>query len=140
MTKRGHAAVLGTIPLFDGLSSRHLRRVRDIAEEADYMQGATIVKEGTEADAFYVILSGIARVTQRGRKINQLMPGDYFGEISLLDGGTRTASVNSDTPMTLLIIQRKAFRNLLAQEPAITLSLLAELAKMVRRTERSLAS
>lgn len=132
--------MLGTIPLFDGLSSRHLRRVRDIAEEADYMQGATIVKEGTEADAFYVIVSGIARVTQRGRKINQLMPGDYFGEISLLDGGTRTASVNSDTPMTLLIIQRKAFRNLLAQEPAITLSLLAELAKMVRRTERSLAS
>ena len=140
MAKRGIEAVLGTVPLFDGLSTRHLRRVRDIAEQADYMQGATIVKEGTEADAFYVILAGIARVSQKGRKINQLMPGDYFGEISLLDGGTRTASVTSDTPMTLLIIHRNAFRKLLGQEPAISLSLLAELAKMVRRTERSLAS
>ena len=133
-------SVLANVSLFDGLSKRHLRRVGDIAEQADYMQGATIVKEGTEADAFYVILSGIARVSLRGRKINQLMPGDYFGEISLIDGGTRTASVISDTPMTLLIIHRKAFRKLLAQEPAITISLLGELAKMVRRTERSLAS
>jgi CRP/FNR family transcriptional regulator, cyclic AMP receptor protein len=136
---KGYEAILASVPLFDGLSKRHLKRVYELAESADYMANATVVKEGTDADAFYVILSGMASVMTRGRRINRLMPGDYFGEISLLDGGVRTASVRSETALTLLIIQRKAFLKLLNEDPTISLSLLAELAKMIRRTERSLA-
>lgn len=136
---KGYESVLATVPLFDGLSKRHLKRIRDIAEHADYMPNANIVKEGTDADAFYVILSGIASVMRGGRRLNRLMPGDYFGEISLLDGGKRTASVKSETSMTLLIIQRKSFVKLLNQDPSISLALLSELAKLIRRTERSLA-
>ena len=67
------------------------------------------------------------------------MPGDYFGEISLLDGGVRSASVVSETPLKVLIIERKPFLKLLETETGISLALLEGLARMIRRTDRSLA-
>jgi CRP/FNR family transcriptional regulator/CRP/FNR family cyclic AMP-dependent transcriptional regulator len=66
------------------------------------------------------------------------MPGDYFGEISLLDGDVRTATVTSETPMTLMILERQRFMKLLKEEPEMTMHLLQGLARQVRRTSRSL--
>ena len=66
------------------------------------------------------------------------MPGDHFGEISLLDGDPRTATVTSETPMTLLLLTRQRFVKLLREEPDMAMNLLASLAKQVRRTTRSL--
>jgi CRP/FNR family cyclic AMP-dependent transcriptional regulator len=85
-----------------------------------------------------VILEGLARVVVGKRTINRLMPGDYFGEISLLDGGVRTASVVSETPMKVLLIDRKRFLKLLRSEGAIAVALLEGLARAIRRTDRSL--
>ena len=108
MAKGAATRMLAGVPLFSGLPKRHLKRIGDLAETADYMAGASLVKEGTEGDAFYVIIEGLAKVVMGERTINRLMPGDYFGEISLLDGGVRTASVVSETPLKVLVIDRKA--------------------------------
>jgi CRP-like cAMP-binding protein len=139
MARRGGVEILAGVPLFAGLSTRHLKRIRDIAGEARYMAGAPLVKEGDEGDTFFVIIEGMAKVTVGKRTVHQLLPGDYFGEISLLDGGTRSASVISETPIRVLVIERKAFMRLLEQENAITLVLLEGLARTIRRADRSLA-
>jgi CRP-like cAMP-binding protein len=138
VAKRPGIEVLAGVPLFEGMSSRHLKRIRDLAEPADYMAGASLVKQGTEGEGFFVILEGLARVVVGKRTINRLMPGDYFGEISLLDGGVRTASVVSETPMKVLLIDRKRFLKLLRSEGAIAVALLEGLARAIRRTDRSL--
>ena len=139
MAKGSATRMLAGVPLFSGLSARHLKRIGDLAETADYMAGASLVKEGTEGDAFYVIIEGLAKVVMGRRTINQLMPGDYFGEISLLDGGVRTASVVSETPLKVLMIDRKRFLKLLESESAIAINLLEGLARTIRRTDRPLA-
>jgi CRP-like cAMP-binding protein len=138
MAKRPGIELLAGVPLFAGLPTKHLKRIRDLAEPADYMAGASLVKEGTEGDTFFVLLQGLAKVVVGKRTINHLMPGDYFGEISLLDGGVRTASVVSETPLKVLVIDRKRFTKLLETEGAIAVALLEGLARAIRRTDRSL--
>lgn len=131
--------VLAAVPLFEGLSRRHLRKVAALAELADFMEGASIVREGESGDSFYVALAGQAKVVVKGRTVHRVLPGDHFGEISLLDGGERTATVTAETPMTLLMIQRKNFLKALEQDPEVGISLLESLARTIRRVDRSLA-
>ena len=131
--------VLAAVPLFEGLSKRHLKKLASIAEMANFMEGAKIVKEGDPGDSFYVALVGEAKVTVKGRTVHRVLPGDHFGEISLLDGGERTATVTAQTPMTLLMIQRRNFLKELEQDPSVAVSLLESLARMIRRVDRSLA-
>jgi CRP/FNR family transcriptional regulator, cyclic AMP receptor protein len=130
--------VLAAVPLFDGLNRRHLKRLAGISEVADYMADHTIVREGEPGDAFYVVLAGQAKITTRGRVVHRVVPGDHFGEISLLDGDVRTATVTSETPMTLLMLARPKFLKAIREEPDMAMNLLAGLAKQVRRTTRSL--
>ncbi len=139
MAKRGLEAVLAAVPLFEGLSSRQLKRLRDVADVADYMASASVVREGAEGDSFFVILRGQAKVTVGKRTVNRLLPGDHFGEISLLDGGRRTASVVSETPLTLVEIKRASFMKLVQRETEIAVKILRELARRIRATDRSLA-
>ncbi|HSL11350.1 MAG TPA: cyclic nucleotide-binding domain-containing protein [Actinomycetota bacterium] len=131
-------SVLAAVPLFDGLSKRHVKRLAGVADVAEFMADASIVREGDAGDAFYVVLAGQAKVTTNGKVVNRVMPGDYFGEISLLDGDVRTATVTSETPMTLLILERPRFLKLLREEPQMAMHLLQGLARQVRRTTRSL--
>jgi CRP/FNR family cyclic AMP-dependent transcriptional regulator len=131
-------SVLAAVPLFDGLNRRHIKRLAHVSEVADFMADHTIVREGEPGDAFYVVLAGQAKVTSNGKLVNRVLPGDHFGEISLLDGDVRTASVISETPMTLLMLQRSRFVKALREEPDIAMNLLASLAKQIRRTTRSL--
>jgi CRP-like cAMP-binding protein len=132
---------LAQVPLFSPLSARYRRRLADHLEEVRYMQGAPIVKEGESGDTFFVILEGQAKVQNpKGRVVNRLVPGDFFGEISLLDGGARTASVVTETPMTLLALKRGAFIKLLEAEPAVAVKLLEYAASLLRRMQRSLSA
>lgn len=132
---------LAQVPLFSGLPSRHLKRLGDVTEEQRYMDGATVVREGDIGDTFYLILEGEAKVVNRsGRVVNRVRPGDFFGEISLLDGGPRTASVVAETPMTMLALTRKAFLRLVSAEPEVAVRLLNYAARLLRRLEHSEAS
>lgn len=131
--------VLAAVPLFEGLSKRHLKKLAGLAEMANFMEGAKVVKEGDAGDSFYVVLVGEAKVSVKGRTVHRLLPGDHFGEISLLDGGERTATVTAVTPMTLLMIARKNFLKELELDPSVSVALLESLARTIRRVDRSLA-
>lgn len=136
MAKRERDA-LAQVPLFSGLAPRHLRRLSDLTEEQRYMEGASVVREGELGNTFYVILEGEAKVVApSGRVLSRLLPGEYFGEISLLDGGPRTANVVAETPLTMLALERAAFLKMVEQEPAVAVKLMRHAASMLRRLER----
>src|SRR5205809_4695098 len=133
------ARLLSNVPLFAGLSARDLRRVAGLAEETWFNPGRVVVQEGKPGSSFYaVILDGTARVTRRGRTIRKLGPGDYFGELALLTGGPRTASVIAETSLDTIRIQRSAFRKLLLKEPEVALRIMAGLAERIAECERQL--
>jgi CRP-like cAMP-binding protein len=129
---------LAQVPLFATLSPRHLKRIADLTEEQRFMEGARVVRAGDVGDTFYVILEGEGKVVApSGRTVNRLRPGDFFGEISLLDGGPRTADVVAATPLTMLALSRTDFLKVLAAEPAVAAKMLAYAASLLRRMERS---
>lgn len=138
MAKRGQA-VLERVPLFEDLSKGQLRGVRDLAEEVRYMEGASIVREGEPGDSFYVIVEGQAKVQRGDKTLATLVPGEFFGEISLLDGGERTATVVSETPMALLEIKQRPFMKMIGKQPDIALKMMQGLAARLREMERPLA-
>ena len=135
---RRDADLLARVPLFAGLSKRHLRNVAGIAKHLALGEGSEVAKEGDPGNDFYVIAAGQARVVRGGRTIAKLMPGDFFGEIALLDGGPRTASVVAETPIELLVLNRKPFTQVLERDPSVVLKMLEELAARLRNVERTL--
>ena len=128
--------VLAQVPLFAGVPPRFIKRLAGEMDEQRFMEGATIVRKGDPGETFYVVVEGEAKVTdENGKRLAGLIPGDFFGEISLMDGGPRTATVVSDTPMTALALSRKDFRAMLESEPHVTVGLLKHAAQLLRRLE-----
>ena len=139
MAKPKLETVLATVPIFEDLSKRQLRQVAAVSELAEYMADHSIVREGEIGDSFFVVLRGQGRVSTGGKKVFNVMPGDHFGEISLLDGGPRTATVTSETPMTMVMLNRKAFLKCVTADPEMALALMKTMARMLRRIDRSIA-
>ena len=119
--------------MFDGFSKAHLRRLAAETDAVAFEPGRAIVEEGQAGEAMFVILSGTARVVRAGRKVASLIPGDFFGELSALDGGPRTASVVSDTPMEVLRVFRHTLRKMIQEEPALAMGLLEGVARRLRK-------
>jgi CRP-like cAMP-binding protein len=132
---RRSVAALGAVPLFDGFSKRHLRRLAGETDVVTIEPGRAIVEEGLPGEAMYVVLSGGARVMRRGRMVARLVPGDFFGELSALDGGPRTASIVADTPMELLRLFRHTLRRVIEEEPDLAMGLLVGLARRLRHVQ-----
>ena len=136
-TRRPEGELISRVPLFEGLSRAHLGRVASLTEETTYDAGRVIVQKDTPGRAFYVIVNGKAKVvkgkivTARGEA--ELGPGDFFGELALLDGERRSATVIATTELTTIRIERNAFRRLLRQEPELALRLLEGMARRTRR-------
>jgi CRP-like cAMP-binding protein len=132
-TIRRSLTAVGTIPLFAGLSKRHLRR---LAEEADVLRsepGRPIVEEGQAGEAMYVMLTGTAKVVRGRRTVATLIPGDFFGELSALDGGPRTASIVPETHVEVLRLFRHTLYDLLRSEPTLVFRMLEGLARRMRQ-------
>ncbi len=140
LPKGSGARVLSHVPLFAGLPQRDLRRVAGLAEETWFNAGHVVVEEGQPGSSFYVILDGSAKVTKgkAGRTLTRLGPGDHFGEMALLDGEPRSATVIAETSLDTVRIRRAAFRKLLTQEPEVGLRIMAGLASRIREYERQL--
>ena len=127
--------VLADVPLFAGLSKRHLRRVARMAQKASYPEHTVIVSPQRPADAFYVILDGQAMVsTVTGDRI-ELGPGRFFGEMALLDDSPRTATVTAVTHLLVMRISQRHFREMVESEPKIASAIMRVLAARVRRVE-----
>ena len=133
--RRRSTAALHEVPLFAGLSARHLRRLAAGAEEVRYGAGRIIVSQGSRGDSFFVILDGTAKVRRGTRTIGHLGPGDFFGEMALLDGRPRSATVIAETPLVTVRLLRSAFNKAIDAEPAMARGILAELAARIRRLE-----
>jgi len=127
------ADVLRAVPLFEGVSDRHLRKIAALGTVTAYEPGTTVVRKGDAGDACFVVLEGRALVvTGRGRPGVPLQPGAIFGELALLDGTPRSATVVADTELRLFRLGRTQFTKTLRAEPAIALALLRSLAARVR--------
>ena len=128
--------VLAYVPLFRELNKRQLKHLAGLMDVADFMADAAIVREGTKGNAFYVVLKGQAVVTMGDRFLTRLVPGDHFGEIAAIDGGERSASVTSETPVQLAVMTRMDLQKALRDDPELALALMIALAQMVRRANK----
>jgi CRP/FNR family transcriptional regulator, cyclic AMP receptor protein len=134
---RGWADVLGEIPLFAGLSKRHLNKIAGLAKTRRYARFTKVVRDGEPGDSFYVILDGTVLVKPPGKRAVRLKPGDWFGEMALLDGAPRTATVEADSEVLVMLLGRTAFQKTVASDPRMAMVLLRTLAARLRATERS---
>jgi CRP/FNR family cyclic AMP-dependent transcriptional regulator len=128
---------LQRVPIFSELTPRQLRRILKVTEEYLYMDGTTIVTEGARNEQLFVILDGSVRVVRGGRAVARMSAGDFFGEISLLDGGPRTATVVAEGPVRCLVLLRKEFQEILGEMPPVAAKTLRSLASRLRKLERS---
>jgi CRP-like cAMP-binding protein len=139
--REGHdwLGTLEEVPLFEGLSKRHLRRIAKLAHVRRFVSGSTIVRAGAAGTAFFVVLDGTACVVPPSGRARRLGTGSFFGEMALLDGAPRSAGVVADGELLTLTIGRSSFRKLLLAEPALMEALLRTLAARLREAERSRA-
>ncbi len=126
---------LKEVPVFGGCSQRQLRSVAKIARVFDVVAGTVLARAGEPGDEFFLIIDGTARAEVSAEKHVPLRPGEFFGEMSILDGGPRSATVVADTAVRLLVISRRHFSMLLKDVPGLTEALLATLSKRVRQAE-----
>jgi len=131
MADRG-LELLASVPLFAGSSKRQLRGILDWTKEYRYEPGATIVREGAKGDELYLLLEGKAAVSRSGKTLTRLTAGDFFGEMAVIDGRPRTATVVADGPVDCLVLKQKDFKALLEGDPLLAWNLLGSLAARLR--------
>ena len=129
-------ALLKKIPIFSALSSRYLREIGQLMDETLIKPGKTLVKQGRTGWDFYIIVDGEARVEKNGKAIKLLKAGDFFGEIALIDGGPRMASIISETEMTLLVVSTREFMKLVDSIPGFSKAMLIALCRYIREAEQ----
>ena len=130
-----HEKTLAAIPLFSRLEENDIARLAKSVVPRSYAKGATIVKEGEQAVAFYVIVSGKVDVTKNGERVGEKRAGEPFGEMALLDGYPRSTTVIASEDTECLVMTRWDFTAELKSNPSMALSMLPELSKIIRRLE-----
>ncbi|MDP9253216.1 MAG: cyclic nucleotide-binding domain-containing protein [Chloroflexota bacterium] len=124
--------MLKSVPLFAACDEKQLAFIATQVDEVDFETGRDLCREGGSGGEFFVIVSGTAEVRRQGRHLGALKAGDFFGEIALLDGGPRTASVTAVSPMKCLVLSRGQFHNVIRQNALIAVSVLDTLGARLR--------
>ena len=132
MAAKDVAKRLAQVPIFSGCSQKELAAIARVVRQIDHEAGSVIAAEGHPGAGLFVIDEGEADVTIGGKRINRLKTGDFFGELALLDGGPRTATVTATTDMKLLALTEWVFRGLLIEHPSIALRTLEAMAARLR--------
>jgi CRP/FNR family transcriptional regulator, cyclic AMP receptor protein len=129
--------VLARIPTFAGLSKRQLQALARACTSHRWPAGALIVAEGSNDQYCYVVVEGTVEVVRRGQSVAVLGPGEFFGEIALLDPGPRTATVMTASEVVAVCLPRQGFVDVALKDPQVSLRMLGALARRVRdMTER----
>ena len=123
------------VPLFADLDKRELQGLASSMKERTFDAGQTIASEGQTGIGFFVIADGTAKVSQGGQERGTLGPGDYFGEIALIDDGMRTASVTADSELRCYGLTSWEFKPLVESNASIAWKLLQVMAKRLRVAE-----
>ena len=130
--------LLGSVGLFEGLSQKELSQIHRQAREGEFEPEDVIVTEGETGVGFHLILSGRAKVLAGKRQLASLGPGDFFGELSLIDRGPRTATVVATTRLKTLSLVSWEFLPLLDRNPRIARKILVEITRRLRNERESL--
>ncbi len=123
---------LRRVPLFAFCDGSHLGFISTQVEELDFPSGAVLCKQGETGGDFFILLSGSAEVTRDGHHVRDIRPGDFFGEIALLEHVPRTATVTTTSASRCLVLGPRQFQNVLAQHTEIALAVLHAMAERVR--------
>ena len=119
--------LLKRVPLFASCSRQELDALALIADEIDLREGSTLTREGRPGREFFVLIEGTVEVTREGEEIARLGAGDWFGEIALLTKASRTATVTAASPVRVLVVTDRAFRQVLEATPSIAVKMLERL-------------
>ena len=128
---------LQRVPLFSGFNEDELRRVAELSRIAELAEGTIVTQIGEPGDSFFIIIDGAVTVRTPVGAGSQLQPGDFFGEMSLLDGEPRSATIVATTDLRLLIVDRSHFWRLLDETPDLVRGMLTILSRRVRRLEQT---
>jgi CRP-like cAMP-binding protein len=123
--KNAKVELLKRAPLFAECSKSELAALATTADELDLREGAVLTREGASGREFFVLIEGTVRVTRKGRTIAELGAGDWLGEIALLTESPRTATATATTPVRILVVTDRAFRQVVEKMPSIALKVLA---------------
>jgi CRP-like cAMP-binding protein len=128
---------LSRVPLFADCSHKDLRTIARVVKDINHRAGTTVAREGEPGVGLFVIVDGTADVTIGGKKKAALGPGDFFGEIALLDGGPRTATVTATSDIAMLGLTEWVFRGLMQQHPTIAVKTLQQMAGRLRNATKA---
>jgi CRP-like cAMP-binding protein len=132
LTRDRKSTLLAAARLFDGVDAEGMDRIAAVAVEVEFPADHVIARQGEIGTGFFVIVDGGVRVVRDGDTIARLGPGDFFGELSVLDGRPRVAQVVADGPTTCLALASWDFEAVLLAEPRVSLSILRGLAGRLR--------
>lgn len=126
---------LKRVPIFAQCSASELQSLARNTDEIDVPAGRTLISQGKSNDTFYILLDGQADVSMDGKTINHLKPGDFFGEISMLDRGPATATVVTTSPVEMLVMSHAQFRDAVRAHEEIALRVIAVMANRLRHID-----
>jgi CRP-like cAMP-binding protein len=132
LTRDRRAELLAGCPLFHGVGAENLAAVSDRAAEVDFPAGRVIARQGEIGTGFFIVIDGRVRVVRDNETLATLGPGDFFGELSVLDRMPRTAQVVAEVPTRCLALASWDFEQVLLDHPALALAILRGLAGRLR--------
>lgn len=132
LTHDRRTELLAACPLFNGIDESGLARLADVATAVDFPAGHVIARQGEIGTGFFVVIAGSVRVVRDGDVVARLGPGEFFGELSVLDRMPRNAMVAAEEPTSCLALASWDFEKVLLEQPALTLSILRGVAARLR--------
>ena len=123
--------LISRVPLFARCSKKELRLIANLADQVEWPEGKTVIKEGRPGSEFFILIDGTASVSQRGRKVRDLVAGEWVGEIALVANVPRTATVVTSSPVRALVLSRGGFSRLIENSPSIAAKVLEGLGERV---------
>jgi CRP/FNR family transcriptional regulator, cyclic AMP receptor protein len=136
-SSRRKTEAIANVMLFSSCSRKELAAIATLATEVGVAAGSVLARQGEAGREFYVILDGKARVSIDGKDVAMLGPGEFFGEMSLLDQGPRVATVVAETPMELAVLDPREFTSLVEEHPGVARKVLKTLAHRLREAEKA---
>lgn len=135
-TKDAKIRLLSGVSLFSACSKAELGRIAAIVDEVNAEEGKVLTREGDTGQECFVIAEGRAKASVRGRKVATLDAGSFFGEMSLLDGGPRSATVTAETDMHLLVMNARGFASVVEELPVVAHKTMKTMAERLRAAEK----
>lgn len=132
LTHDRRAELLAACPLFRGIDAEGMAHLAAVATPVDFPPGHVIARQGDIGTGFFVVISGLVRVIRDGGVVARLGPGEFFGELSVLDRLPRNATVSAQEPTSCLALASWDFERILLEQPALTLAILRGVATRLR--------